>query len=280
MDTKLNQFITNFKKDLTLFFSISLGIFLFVLFFQPFWPEYLNYNNKLIFVAGLGAIVFIVTVLVRILLPFFMHPKHERNPNTGLLTLFENFLLLALSSVAFAFYLRYVGLIDISFPVMLKVVFICLVPPVVLGIVDKYKNLAWQQEQLRKDSHTMQKQFDRYKEASQNKTIAFVAENNTEKLEVLVDGIVFIKSADNYVELRIKEENKFSTKLIRNTLKNIELQLQPYSFFIRCHRTSIVNTHYIKKLKLSDNNYALLLNDLDDEIPVSRQYLLKIREVI
>ncbi|MFA5420079.1 MAG: LytTR family DNA-binding domain-containing protein [Bacteroidales bacterium] len=280
MDTKLNQFIANFKKELTLFFSISLGIFLFVLFFQPFWPEYLNYNNKLIFVAGLGAIVFIVMVLVRILLPLFMHQKLEQNTNTGLFALFENFLLLALSSVAFAFYLRYVGLIDISFPVMLKVVFICLVPPVVLGIVDKYKNLIRQQEQIRKESFAMQKQFDKYKEEDQNKTIAFVAENNSEKLEVLIDGIVFIKSADNYVEIRIKEENKFSTKLIRNTLKNIELQLQPYPFFIRCHRTSIVNTHYIKKLKLNDNNYSLLLKDLDDEIPVSRQYLLKIREVI
>ena len=153
MDKKLNQFISNLRKEFALFISISLGIFLFGLFFQPFWPDRFHYNNKLIFVAGLGLIIFIDMVLIRILLPFFIPHKYERSSEKGLLTLFENFLILAIGSVSFAFYLRYVGGIPISFLIMLKVIFVCLVPPVILRIYDKYKGFIYEREKLHSESH-------------------------------------------------------------------------------------------------------------------------------
>jgi DNA-binding LytR/AlgR family response regulator len=90
--------------------------------------------------------------------------------------------------------------------------------------------------------------------------------------------IALIKSADNYVEIVFLETNNFKKKLLRNTLKHIEQQLKPHSNFIRCHRICIVNTKYIEKLTKNYNNHWIIIKGYDEQIPVSRQYLLKLKE--
>jgi len=76
------------------------------------------------------------------------------------------------------------------------------------------------------------------------------------------------------------EGNHIKKKLIRNTLKNTELHIKQYSNFIRCHRTCIVNMHYIEKLNHDYNSYWLKIKGYDEKIPVSRQYLLKLKEAL
>ena len=95
-----------------------------------------------------------------------------------------------------------------------------------------------------------------------------------------VSDIAAIRSADNYVEIIYLENDTLKSKLLRNTLKNIEQQLKPYPNFIRSHRTSIVNAQYISKLYRDGNNYSLIINGFNEQIPVSRQYLLKLKESI
>ena len=70
------------------------------------------------------------------------------------------------------------------------------------------------------------------------------------------------------------ENNLVKKKLIRSTLRNIESQLADQRNFIRCHRTSIVNTMHIDKLVRSYSGYSLVTSCLDEQIPVSRQYLM------
>jgi len=185
-----------------------------------------------------------------------------------------------LSSVAFAFYIRYVGDVRISFYVMLKVVLICFTVPVILSIYDRIKNLGLLNETLLIEKEILEKQLDKYKDENLSKTIEFVSETNTENLKLLIADIVFIKSADNYVELVYREDRTLRKKLIRNTLKNIEVQVKPYSNFIRCHRTSIVNVYYIEKLKKSEHNHWIVIEGYHEQIPVSRQYLLKLKEAL
>ena len=68
MYNKLNQILYLIKRQFGLIMSISLGIFLFILFFQPFPVDKFDFNNRLIFIAGFATIVFIFTVIVRVLL--------------------------------------------------------------------------------------------------------------------------------------------------------------------------------------------------------------------
>jgi DNA-binding LytR/AlgR family response regulator len=68
--------------------------------------------------------------------------------------------------------------------------------------------------------------------------------------------------------------------MIRNTLKNIEQQLSEFNIFIRTHRTSLVNIQYINKLNKNFNTYWLSLDNTKETIPVSRQYLLSVKNIM
>jgi DNA-binding LytR/AlgR family response regulator len=135
-------------------------------------------------------------------------------------------------------------------------------------------------QDLIREKKQIQKQLEKYEQDYLNKSVDFISENGKELLPLLISDVVLIKSADNYVEIVYQEMDGFRKKLIRNTMKGIELQIKMYSNFIRCHRACIVNTHYIENIHKNYSSYYLSLKKYEEKIPVSRQYLLKIREVI
>ena len=109
MDNGKINILNSFKLELGRLLILSFGVFLFILFFQPFPLEMLEYENRLLFVTGFAVIIFLVAFIILILLPL-MVPKlfkvsdWEYGPS-----LFVSMLYLVLSSTAFAFYIRYVG---------------------------------------------------------------------------------------------------------------------------------------------------------------------------
>lgn len=280
MNKKLEQILFLIKEDRKLFLSISFGVFLFVLFFQPFPLDQFEFNNRLLIVAGLGGIVFLFMALTRAAFLWIIKYEDPTPQELVFLSYLGGFIILVLSSVAFAFYLRYVGSVNISFYTMFKIVLICLFPPVALGIADELKDLRQQIELLTFKKEIIQEPVKKSSDDYLHQSIKFVSENNTENLHLLISSVVIIKSADNYVEIGYMEDKQLKKKLIRNTLKNIEQQLKPYPNFIRCHRICIVNIHYIEKLNRKFNNYWLTLKGSDELIPVSRVYLLKLKEAI
>lgn len=280
MNKKLNQFIKVLKEDLGLLLSISVGVFLFVLFFQPFPLERFDFNNRLVFVAGLSGIVFLFMVLVRHSFNLDKLREKQNKEDVFLPSLLGGAIILILSAISFAFYLHYVGSVSITFLIMFKVVLICLAAPVTLQLHDRFNELQKQNELLLMEKKAIQSQVKKYEEDYLNKSIEFFSENNAESIKLALADVALIKSADNYVELIFKEAGVFKKKLIRNTLKNIEQQIKPYSIFNRCHRTSIVNLYAVEKLKKSYNNYWLIIKGLEEHVPVSRQYIQKLKEAL
>ncbi len=280
MNNKLDQLIEDIKEEIGLLLSVSFGIFLFILFFQPFPFTGFDFNNTLLFVGGLSTIVFLIMVLIRIAIPRILRKKSEQSPMLLLPAYLNGFIILLLNSVAFVFYIRYVGMVSITFFITFKAVLICLAPPFILSVFDSVNELRQQNEMLIVERKIIQKQIEKYEEDLLNKSIEFIAENGTDGLNLMIAEVVMIKSADNYVEVVYKLGDAFKKKLIRNTLKNIELQVKQYSNFIRCHRICIVNLHYIERLATSDNNHWLIIKGFDEQVPVSRQYLLKLKEAL
>jgi hypothetical protein len=275
-----NQVVLLIKKDLGLFLSISFGVFLFLLFFQPFPLTDLDLNSMLIFKAGLAAIVFLLVVLIRIIFSPFISNYAQNNHEANLPYITGSFLMVALCTTAFAFYLRYVGGLEITFYSMFKVLIICLAPPIVLYLSDYYEEQKQLIILLEQDKKLLQEHISKTDDVENSKLIEFVSDYKSENLSLRIDDIVMIKSADNYVEVVYKEGLLFKKHMLRNTLRNIEQLLKMQANFIRCHRICIVNTNYIEKLNKSLGNYSLLLKEYDEQIPVSRQYLLQVKERI
>lgn len=259
-----------FTYNLKLNFNFSIGIFLFILFFSPFDASYSNVNNLIIFFSGFSGIVFIFNNLFYIVIPYLFN-------NSIKVTEWEfgpPFILSALAvvfnSVAFTFYLRYVGKTGISFYIVFKIVIICLSVVVIMRMLYR---LRWQYYQLNGKAIDLNEDV----EVKIPNKIELSSENKSEKAELSFNNILSIKAADNYVEINYLHKEDIRKKLLRNSLKNIESQLKTYSNFVRCHRTFIVNLNNVKKLT---KNYKGTFLELDnkEQIPVSRHYLLKVKE--
>lgn len=280
MFKSIEKLIQKIKSEFGLLLSISFGIFLFILFFQPFSFSKLDSNNSLLLNTGLGVIVFMIMVIVRIIIPWSFGTDDEETGESVFPSYFISFIIVILNSVSFAFFINFVGYVEITFYIMFKIVVICIIPPVVIELYDSFHKLKLQNESLIAEKKIIQKKVEQFESDILDKTIEFVSENATENFSLAIAEIVFIKSADNYVEIVYKIEDNFRKKLIRNTLRNIELQIKPYSIFLRCHRVCIVNVNFIEKLHREAGSNWLTIKGSDVQLPVSRQYLLKIQEIL
>ncbi|NJK87268.1 MAG: LytTR family transcriptional regulator [Bacteroidales bacterium] len=278
MEQYLNPKSNNFIIDqLQMYFAISLGLFLFVLFFQPFGLIREDVNENLLFIAGLGGIVFLFSWLFRIFIPgFFPAFRKVKILNTGSEVIIYA-LIWIFSSVAWVFYIRYVGPLQMTMFLVFKMVLVCLLPIVVLRIKDEHHALnEFIQALIEKNSRLVSSIPNEKPTAVET----FTSDNKSDILKLQVNDLILVKSANNYVEILYRDKDVVHQKLLRNTLKNIENQLCKYPEFIRCHRTYIVNKQYVQDFSKGYSGYHIKMNDCKEEIPVSRQYLLSVKEAI
>jgi hypothetical protein len=87
------------------------------------------------------------------------------------------------------------------------------------------------------------------------------------------DSLLYIASADNYVELYWLENGQTKKILLRKTLTEIEKEIKKKFHHIeRCHNSYIVNINQIKTISGNSGGYKIILNNIDFTIPISRKY--------
>jgi len=268
------------KEEFTRLFFIGFGVFLFILFFQPFPLNMLDSNNRLLFVTGLGAITFISECIVLVLIPFLLTPRARSTMWEYGPPLYLHLVLLLVNSTAFTFYIRYVGMVNLTLYIIFKILLVCLIPLIILVILYKNRSLE-RQISLMKDMLSKLNFKDAGMEQKKAEgRISLSAENSADKISLTVSSIIMITSADNYIEVHYLAKDTVEKKLLRNTLKNIEIQLNQLPMLLRCHRTCIVNMDMAEKLIRNYNGYTLKMKDLQLSIPVARQYVNEIREAL
>ena len=272
------SFNDDLKYNLRLSIGISIGMFLFYLFFQPLDLKNADFNNKLVIIAGFGFITFFILGLNLIFLPYIF-PKFFQTGKWNLIRdIILNALIWILISTAYTFYARYVGLIEITIHSMFKLLLLGLAPVAILIVANQNKIL----KRYLQNALELTKILD-LEEKGENEIdseIIIESENKSEWIKVDLNNLMIIKSANNYIEVFWKKDNEIHKKLIRNTLTKIENQLKSYPNFIRCHRTSLVNKSFIQKLTRGSHGLQIRLAGMDELIPVSRQYSLKVKEQI
>ena len=83
------------------------------------------------------------------------------------------------------------------------------------------------------------------------------------------------------MEIHLLEGKQVKKYLIRKTLKEIELELKiKYNHFVRCHNSYIVNIYQIKAITGNSGGYKILLNNIDNPVPISRKYKNSFLELI
>lgn len=281
LEKKSTYNVQSLKEELIRLIVISFGIFLFILFFQPFPLEQLAFENRLLYVTGFGAILFVTALLVLILLPLVL-------PNWFKISLWEDtppamlsFFLFLISSTAFAFYIRFVGKTPLSLYVLFKIILVCILPVGVLWVLYRMRvqeiTISLLRQQIRQLSANEQREDNN----ADKEPITFSSGVRSDLLQLPAKDIISLQSSDNYVEIRyISGNGKPDKKLVRNTLKAIEKMLRGKARFVRCHRSSIINTRHIEKMFRRYGMYYLKMNNLEETIPVSRPYVARIKQAL
>jgi branched-subunit amino acid transport protein len=81
---------------------------------------------------------------------------------------------------------------------------------------------------------------------------------------------IFAESEGNYVIFYLTTNGLIKKQIIRNSISNIEQQLSLIPYFLRTHRSYIVNLKKVKSKKGNILGYQLKLTDTEFKIPVSR----------
>lgn len=97
-------------------------------------------------------------------------------------------------------------------------------------------------------------------------------DNISENIVLLKSKLICIEANDNYSAVYFEKNGKVHKKLYRITLKKIESSLIVYEEFLRCHKSYIVNINHLKKITGNSQKYKMILNAVDVEIPVSRNF--------
>jgi len=272
------SFNDDLKYNLRLSTGISIGMFLFYLFFQPLDLKNADFNNRLVIIAGFGFITFFILGLNLIVLPFIFPKFFQTGKWNVIRDIILNAWIWILISTAYTFYARYVGLIDITYHSLFKILLLGLAPVAILIVVNQNKIL----KRYLQNALELMKKLDpeEGEKSSEGKEIVIESDNKSESLKIDLKSLALIKSANNYIEIYWKKEDKIHKKLIRNTLTNIENQLESFPDLIRCHRTSLINKSFIEKKAGGSHGLQIKLKGIDELVPVSRQYSIRVKEVI
>lgn len=104
-------------------------------------------------------------------------------------------------------------------------------------------------------------------------------ENGQLRLSLKPDDLLYIESADNYVLVYFRKEQRIVRELIRNSLKNMEEMLAPLGS-LRCHRSYLVNREAIHCLRKSGRTYEIEISGMERTVPVSRGYVELVKEAL
>ena len=115
---------------------------------------------------------------------------------------------------------------------------------------------------------------------SQVGVINFTDEKGENKLSLSSNSLIFIESADNYVEINYVSQNKLNKFLLRNSMKRMEELLASSTNVCRCHRSFIVNMEHVSAMRRNADELEIEFKIPEiKKIPISKTYVKKVSEM-
>lgn len=117
------------------------------------------------------------------------------------------------------------------------------------------------------------------KEKLQSEIINFTDEKGENKLSLSSSSIMFLESADNYVEINYVTQNKINKYLLRNSMKRME-EILSNTNICRCHRSFMVNIERVVAMRRNADELEVEFNIPDmRKVPISKTYADKVSSI-
>lgn len=279
-DSTLNKFKHLLYSKYFWLVVLNVYFLLYMIVFQPFNLFQMELSEKTLVISIYTAILLLISSLFVIFEPRFNNYFVERNQlfRTALITLFT-WVLLSLfiwifNSLQLTESFNLKSYLFIIFDIIIVSIF-----PIILSLIFEEKMMY--AKYVDKLSNEIPKQNQSIEiNTQQDLELDIETDNISEKITMFKSKLICVEANDNYSAVYFEKNGKVHKKLYRITLKKIESSLIIYEEFIRCHKSYIVNIDYLKKIIGNSQKYKILLNSMDIEIPVSRNFPNQMLQVL
>lgn len=264
------SFFESRKFRLRLAFGASLFIFLFLVITRPFGLYHIQF--KVLFLYS--ALYALVTLLVLLFLTFLVQPVLFKQFNIWK-TFVWNICILFVIGVVNCIVVTTINNIKPDIKLLINFQLYTMTPGVLISAFAYliYHVLILRKELTRKLNESFKTNNKLHVgQKSESSVIGLNGIHN--------DKLIYITSADNYIDVFYFEEGQVRHKLIRSTLDNAEQTFNDIENITRCHRSFIVNLCHVSGIRGNAAGYRLKLQGLIKEIPVSRKYVGNIPSII
>ena len=259
------------KRSLTIMVTSAAAFaFLFIIIYKPFNVEHWAEVSRFVFIACVLGIVLLgmsIAAISRIIMCYYA----KKHTITYLQYIAWVFVELVLMSVAFTICSTLTGVqLDIAeaFEKSLLNTSLILLIPYIITITAF--TLQDRNERLRQIEDDYDKAMQQ--RADTKGLISFYDERGELQLSVTKDNLLYIESADNYINVWYMKSNLPKKLILRNTLKRTA-ELLSETNVMRCHRGFMVNMEQVKVLRREKESFYLELGvEGIKDIPVSKTY--------
>ncbi len=272
---KSYPFNDDLKHNTKVIFFTSIGVFLFLLFFQPFDIKSLLGKEKYYLITGLAVVTFLSLSLNLLVIPSLFSKIFSSALWTIKKEIFWNLWMLFTTLVGYFLLTNSLGVMKFGFAMVLKLVLTGVIPITVLIIANHNK-------MLRSNLMVADELSKKLKENKSipEKIIYFSSDYQKDSLAIKVNLLLFVRSANNYIEVFWKEDDLVKNQMVRCTMASAEEILKEHKFIIKCHRSYLVNVNYIHRIEGSSQGYKLFFENVNIPIPVSKNSMDKLKELI
>jgi DNA-binding LytR/AlgR family response regulator len=111
--------------------------------------------------------------------------------------------------------------------------------------------------------------------------VTITAASEQDKIDFDLADFIYAHVDGNYVEFfLLNEDGNVECHIKRNTLKNVEEQLEKFGRVLRVHRSYLVNCNYIAKVEGNAQGYRLTFPGVEEKVAVSRRYISRFDNVM
>jgi hypothetical protein len=268
-------FNEDLKHNTKIIFFTSIGVFGFLFLFQPFDIGLLPSKLKFYLMAGLAVVTFLSLSLNLLIIPSLFSKKFSSANWNIKKEIFWNIWILFTILAGYFLLNNFLGALKFSFSLVIKLVLTAVIPISVLIIVNHNKMLR---SHLKLADELNRKLKDN--RSIQDKIVYFNSDYQKDSLAIKVSMILFIRSANNYIEVFWKEGDTFRNQMVRCSMVYAEETLKEHKFIFKCHRSYMVNINYIDKIDGNSQGYRLFFENIDLQVPVSKSTVHRLKELI
>jgi len=261
---------TNAVKQRWAVFLIALFVCLFLFIFKPFGLHQLSPYYRFLICLGYGGCTAVAMTLN--FLGFNRAANHyqlEENWTVGKHILWNGWMLLTIA-ILNLIYSNIVGISNFTalniLSSLAQVVLVGLFPITCIILIDHTRL-------YRKNMRKVQELREQLKKQSQNSSerIVLQSSNSDDRLQLNPNELLYITSADNYINVVYRVHASTKQKLLRGTLTHVADTIS-HSHIVRCHRSYIVNLRKVIDISGNARGYNIVLRNTDTNIPVSQTY--------